>query len=207
MPDPTVVVDGVPVVPEPLRATDGGFTEDSVRRRLPCIVESILEHNNTYSAELVHALRQLAAEIMTVHFTWEGREVCRHGIPKLWTWVLGCIDADFDVQRSLQIARLHLQNASNFADTKSSKLPAYLMTNLGECRLTNDSSLRFVFFEQNSSGNRGGKRAPRSAGRDLVTRRIKGSFWTVVAKGSRGRRQKTLNVCTPADAAASAPPP
>ena len=57
MPDPTVVVDGVPVVPEPLRATDGGFTEDSVRRRLPCIVESILEHNNTYSAELVHALR------------------------------------------------------------------------------------------------------------------------------------------------------
>ena len=63
MPDPTVVVDGVPVVPEPLRATDGGFTEDSVRRRLPCIVESILEHNNTYSSELVHALRQLAADI------------------------------------------------------------------------------------------------------------------------------------------------
>ena len=51
-------------LPPPLAPADGPhtFTYDSVQRRLPLIVEAVIE-NNQYSPELVGSLRGLAAEI------------------------------------------------------------------------------------------------------------------------------------------------
>ena len=51
--------------PPPLAASDGvhSFTYDSVQRRLPLIVEAVLENNPEYPQPLVESLRALAAEI------------------------------------------------------------------------------------------------------------------------------------------------
>lgn len=48
--------------PPPLSPADGGFTRDSVQRRLPLILESVLA-NNDYDAALAGEITALAAEI------------------------------------------------------------------------------------------------------------------------------------------------
>ncbi len=48
--------------PPPLRATDGGFTMDSVVRRLPLIVQSVLDAND-YDQDVAAALAKLRDEI------------------------------------------------------------------------------------------------------------------------------------------------
>ena len=48
----------------PLRATDGGFTMDSVVRRLPLIVQSVLDAND-FDQEVAASLAKLRDEIAT----------------------------------------------------------------------------------------------------------------------------------------------
>ena len=52
-------------LPPPLSPADGPltFTYDSVQRRLPLIVEAVIDNNPSYPADLVNDLRGLAAEI------------------------------------------------------------------------------------------------------------------------------------------------
>jgi len=51
-------------LPAPLRATDGGFTHDTVSRRLPLIVKSVVSNNPSFSAELAASLNALSDEIV-----------------------------------------------------------------------------------------------------------------------------------------------
>lgn len=51
------------LTPAPLAATDGGFTYDSVQRRLPLIVDAVIENNPAYSASLRESLCALRDEI------------------------------------------------------------------------------------------------------------------------------------------------
>ena len=50
-------------LPQPLSPVDGGFTYDTVHRRLPLIVEAVIDNNPSYTPELVAALRELASEM------------------------------------------------------------------------------------------------------------------------------------------------
>ena len=68
LPPPTMVAaagSDPAALPPPLAASDGvhTFTYDSVQRRLPLIVEAVIDNNPSYSAELVAALRELGAEM------------------------------------------------------------------------------------------------------------------------------------------------
>mmetsp|Transcript_0 Transcript_0/g.1 ORF Transcript_0/g.1 Transcript_0/m.1 type:complete len:414 (-) Transcript_0:94-1335(-) len=50
-------------LPAPLKAEDGGFTYDSVQRRLGLIAYTVIENNPSFSDELKGALHNLASEI------------------------------------------------------------------------------------------------------------------------------------------------
>eukprot|EP00741_Cyanophora_paradoxa_P005328 tig00000880_g5167.t1 len=72
-------------LPEPLRARDGGFTQESVFVRLPAILERLLKENPQYSAEVVSHIRQIEAEILGT--AGEGvRFVRADGGPDLEEW-------------------------------------------------------------------------------------------------------------------------